>query len=40
LRWVPVIDWEVSGAVEAASTPTATREVNALARLSWTWGKK
>jgi hypothetical protein len=38
LRWSPVKNWEVAGAVEAASTPTATREVNALARLGWTWG--
>lgn len=40
LRWTPVPHWEVAGAVEAASTPTATREVNALARLSWAWGQR
>ena len=40
LRWMPVEHWEVAGAVEAASTPTATREVNALARLSWAWGSR
>ncbi len=38
LRWVPVRSLGVAGAVEAASTPTATREVNALARLGWTLG--
>lgn len=40
LHWVPVLGWEVAGAVEAASTPTATRELNGLARVSWTWGKQ
>jgi hypothetical protein len=40
LRWSPVQHWEVSGALEAASTPTATREVNALGRLSWSWGSR
>ena len=40
LRWIPVEHWEVAGAVEAASTPTANREVNALARLSWAWGAR
>jgi hypothetical protein len=40
IRWIPVEHWEVAGAVEAASTPTATREVNALARLSWSWGSR
>jgi hypothetical protein len=40
LRWTPVEHWEVAGAVEAASTPTANREVNALARLSWAWGAR
>jgi len=40
LRWTPVERWEVAGAVEAASTPTSTREVNALARLSWAWGSR
>jgi hypothetical protein len=38
LRWAPIASLEVAGAVEAASTPTATREVNALARLTWMWG--
>ncbi len=37
LRWLPAPRWEIAAAVEAASTPTATREVNALARLGWTW---
>jgi hypothetical protein len=40
LRWMPVEHWEVSGAVEAASTPTANHEVNALGRLSWSWGAR
>jgi hypothetical protein len=40
LRWIPVEHWEVAGAVEAASTPTANHEVNALARLSWSWGAR
>jgi hypothetical protein len=40
LRWAPVQHWEVAAAVEAASTPTATREVNALARLSGSWGAR
>ena len=40
LRWSPFVHWEVSGAVEAASTPTVTREVNALARLSWVWARR
>ncbi len=40
LRWSPVDHWQVSGAVEAASTPTSTREVNALARVSWAWGSR
>jgi hypothetical protein len=40
LHWVPVAHWEVAGAVEAASTPTSAREVNALARLSWAWGSR
>jgi len=40
LRWVPIRSLEVAGAVEAASTPTATREVNALARLGWNWGTR
>jgi hypothetical protein len=38
LRWTPVPSWEVAAALEAASTPTAVREVNALARLGWMWG--
>jgi hypothetical protein len=38
VRWTPAPGWEVAGAVEAASTPTAVREVNALARLGWMWG--
>lgn len=38
LRWSPIAHWEIAGAVEAASTPTATREINALARASWSWG--
>jgi hypothetical protein len=38
LRYRPFAHWEVSGAVEAAATPTATREVNALARVSWSTG--
>lgn len=38
LRWAPIQHWEVAAAVEAASTPTANREVNGLARLSWSWG--
>jgi hypothetical protein len=38
LRWVPADRWEVAGGVEAASTPTATAEVNALVRLSRSWG--
>ncbi len=37
LRWAPLRRWEVAAAVEAASTPSATREVNALARLGWSW---
>jgi len=40
LRWSPFVHWEVAGAVEAGSTPTATREVNALARLGWSWERK
>jgi hypothetical protein len=40
LRWTPIDHWEIAGAVEAASTPTATREVNALARLGWSWGSR
>lgn len=38
LRWAPYKHWDVAAAVEAASTPTATREVNGLARLGWSWG--
>jgi hypothetical protein len=37
VHWVPVEHWEVAAAVEAASTPTNTREVNGLARLAWSW---
>lgn len=40
LRWSPVVHWEVAGAVEAASTATATRELNVLARLSWAGGSR
>jgi hypothetical protein len=40
LRWIPLPAWEVAAAVEAASTPTATREVNALGRMSWAWGAR
>lgn len=40
LRWIPVRHWEVAAAVEAASTATATREINGLARLSWSWEGK
>jgi hypothetical protein len=40
LRWAPIAHWEVAGAVEAASTPTSKREINALARLSWAWGSR
>ncbi|HSQ68061.1 MAG TPA: hypothetical protein VLM85_32850 [Polyangiaceae bacterium] len=38
LRWAPIRHWEVAGAVESASTPTSTFEVNALMRLSASWG--
>jgi len=40
IRWVPVEHWEVAAAMEAASTPTATREVNGLARIGWSWGAR
>jgi hypothetical protein len=40
LHWVPLAHWEVAGAVEAGSTATSVREVNALARLSWSWGAR
>lgn len=40
LHWVPVPGWEIAGAVEAASTPTAVREVNGLARVGWAWGAR
>jgi hypothetical protein len=38
LRWQPFASWQVAGAVEAASTPTATQSVNALLRLSYFMG--
>jgi hypothetical protein len=38
LRWSPLPHWVVSGAFEAAATATATREVNALARIGWSAG--
>jgi hypothetical protein len=38
LRWQPADRWELASGVEAASTPTAIREVNALVRLSRSWG--
>jgi hypothetical protein len=38
LRWTPADRWELASGVEAASTPTAIREVNALVRLSRSWG--
>jgi hypothetical protein len=38
LRWTPADRWEFAGGLEAASTPTAVREVNALLRLSRSWG--
>ena len=38
LAWSPAPAWQVAGAVEAASTATATREINAIARVSWAWG--
>jgi hypothetical protein len=37
LHWVPVSGWDLAGAVEAASTPSAVRELNALARVSFRW---
>ncbi len=40
MTWAPVHGWEVAAAVEAASTPTAVREVNGLARVSWAWGSR
>jgi hypothetical protein len=38
LHWTPADRWEFAGGLEAASTPTAIREVNALLRLSRSWG--
>ena len=38
VRWTPISHWEVAGGLEAASTPTHAFEVNALLRLSTTWG--
>ncbi len=38
MRWSPIHHWEVSAGVEAASTPTHAFEVNALMRLSLSWG--
>lgn len=38
LRWAPADRWELASGIEAASTPTAVREVNALVRLSRSWG--
>jgi hypothetical protein len=38
MRWIPAEHWELAGGVEAASTPTAVREVNGLLRLSRSWG--
>jgi hypothetical protein len=40
VTWAPAAGWELAGAVEAASTPTAVREVNGLARVSWAWEKR
>ena len=38
VTWSPTRHLQVAGAVEAASTPTAVREVNALLRVSMSWG--
>jgi hypothetical protein len=38
VRWVPTDLWEVSSGVEAASTPRAAAEINALVRVSRRWG--
>ncbi len=38
LRYVPVDKWEIAGAIESASTPTHAFEMNAMLRLSRTWG--
>lgn len=38
LGWTPASNWELAGAVEASSTPRATSEMNALVRLSRSWG--
>ncbi len=40
LRYSPVRSVDVAAAVEAASTPSAVREVNALARVGWMWGTR
>lgn len=40
LRWLPAESWEIAGAVEAASTPRSAHEVNALVRLTRTWGAR
>ena len=38
LRWLPWEKWEIAGAVESASTPTHEFELNAMLRLSRSWG--
>jgi len=38
LRYAPTKLWEVAGAVETASTPRNAFELNAMLRLSRTWG--
>jgi hypothetical protein len=40
MHWSPIDHWDVSGAMEAAATPTSRGELNALARLSWVWGSR
>jgi hypothetical protein len=38
VTWAPVRHIQVAGAIEAASTPTALREINALMRVTMMWG--
>jgi hypothetical protein len=38
MRYMPVDKWEIAGAVESAATPTHAFELNAMLRLSRTWG--
>jgi hypothetical protein len=37
MRWIPIDQWEIAGAVESASTPLHNFELNGMVRLSRAW---